>query len=154
MSYNTNYTGAEVNALLGEISGKQDSLVSGTNIKTINDNSILGSGNIVIASGGSIPVVEVSGSSVTLQPNTLTIVTSLAPVTQNFTLATPTDDSIYNEYMLQFDAISSLGEDVALPSFVFPSEIIWVEEPVFEKNYRYQISIVNNVGRIVGVPLE
>lgn len=100
-----------------------------------------------------VPVVEVSGSA-TLQPNTLTIVTSLAAASQNFTLATPTDNSIYNEYMVQFDAISSLGEDSALPSFSFPADVIWLEEPVFEKNYRYQISIVNNVGLIVGVPLE
>lgn len=34
------------------ISGKQDKLVSGTNIKTINNQSILGSGNIEIGSGG------------------------------------------------------------------------------------------------------
>lgn len=33
-------------------SGKQDSLVSGTNIKTINNESILGSGNITIQGGG------------------------------------------------------------------------------------------------------
>ena len=36
-----------------DISGKQDSLVSGTNIKTINGQSILGSGNIVISGGNS-----------------------------------------------------------------------------------------------------
>ena len=34
-------------------SGKQDALVSGTNIKTINNESILGSGNITIQGGGS-----------------------------------------------------------------------------------------------------
>lgn len=34
------------------ISGKQDTLVSGTNIKTINNESLLGSGNIDIQSGG------------------------------------------------------------------------------------------------------
>lgn len=34
-------------------SGKQDALVSGTNIKTINNESILGSGNITISGGGS-----------------------------------------------------------------------------------------------------
>lgn len=34
-----------------DISGKQDVLVSGTNIKTINNESILGSGNITIQSG-------------------------------------------------------------------------------------------------------
>lgn len=36
-----------------EIAGKQDTLVSGTNIKTINGNSILGEGDIVIQAGGS-----------------------------------------------------------------------------------------------------
>ena len=35
-----------------DISGKQDLLVSGTNIKTINDESILGEGNIEIKGGG------------------------------------------------------------------------------------------------------
>lgn len=35
------------------LSGKQDTLVSGTNIKTINNESLLGSGNITIQGGGS-----------------------------------------------------------------------------------------------------
>ena len=34
------------------VSGKQDTLVSGTNIKTVNNNSLLGSGNITIEGGG------------------------------------------------------------------------------------------------------
>ena len=34
-----------------DLSGKQDTLVSGTNIKTINSTSLLGAGNIVIAAG-------------------------------------------------------------------------------------------------------
>lgn len=34
------------------ISGKQDALVSGTNIKTINNTSLLGSGNITVGGGG------------------------------------------------------------------------------------------------------
>ena len=42
------YTKTETNTLLG---GKQDTLVSGTNIKTINNESILGSGNIDIQGG-------------------------------------------------------------------------------------------------------
>lgn len=40
-------------------SGKQDALVSGTNIKTINNESVLGSGNITIDTGNK---VEVSGT--------------------------------------------------------------------------------------------
>lgn len=39
------------------IQGKQDKLVSGTNIKTINNQSILGSGNISIEGGGGSTVV-------------------------------------------------------------------------------------------------
>ena len=35
-----------------DLSTKQDTLVSGTNIKTVNGNSLLGSGNIEISSGG------------------------------------------------------------------------------------------------------
>ena len=40
------------------IQGKQDKLVSGTNIKTINNQSLLGSGNISIEGGGSTVVVD------------------------------------------------------------------------------------------------
>lgn len=36
-----------------DISGKQDKLISGTNIKTINNQTLLGSGNITISGGGS-----------------------------------------------------------------------------------------------------
>lgn len=38
------------------LSNKQDTLVSGTNIKTINNESILGSGNLAIAGGAEIPI--------------------------------------------------------------------------------------------------
>lgn len=43
----------DVAALQTDIEGKQDTLVSGTNIKTINGESVLGSGDIVISGGGS-----------------------------------------------------------------------------------------------------
>lgn len=47
------YTDAEKTKLDGiDLSTKQDTLVSGTNIKTINGSSLLGSGNIVIEGGG------------------------------------------------------------------------------------------------------
>lgn len=39
-----------------ELASKQDTLVSGTNIKTINNQSLLGSGNIQIEGGGTITV--------------------------------------------------------------------------------------------------
>lgn len=43
---------ADVSALETAMDGKQPTLVSGTNIKTINGNSILGEGNLVIEGGG------------------------------------------------------------------------------------------------------
>lgn len=52
---------AKVDAMYvdGVIATKQDTLVSGTNIKTINNESLLGSGNIVIQGGGGISSGEV-----------------------------------------------------------------------------------------------
>lgn len=41
----------DLGTVITDISGKQDALVSGTNIKTINNESILGSGNITISGG-------------------------------------------------------------------------------------------------------
>ena len=40
------------NAINNKLTKKQDKLVSGTNIKTINGNSLLGSGNMEISGGG------------------------------------------------------------------------------------------------------
>jgi hypothetical protein len=41
------------NGIYEALEDKQDTLVSGTNIKTINNESILGNGNITISGGGS-----------------------------------------------------------------------------------------------------
>ena len=56
------YTKTETdNAITAATSTKQDTLVSGTNIKTINNQSILGEGNITIEGGG--------GGSITIDPS-------------------------------------------------------------------------------------
>lgn len=64
-NYKSIYTGQEIdagiakaNTAIQDVSNKQDTLVSGTNIKTINNQSLLGSGNITI-SGGSSGLKEV-----------------------------------------------------------------------------------------------
>ena len=52
-------TSGEVQSMIDEaVSGKQDTLISGTNIKTINNESLLGSGNITIQGGGGGTVDE------------------------------------------------------------------------------------------------
>lgn len=55
-----------IERLRSDISGKQDALVSGTNIKTINNESILGSGNISIGGGGTATDVKINGTSITI----------------------------------------------------------------------------------------
>ena len=52
------YTKTQVNSLIPDISTKQDTLVSGTNIKTINGQSVLGSGDIVISGGEAADLSE------------------------------------------------------------------------------------------------
>ena len=49
-------------AMKADVNRKQDQLISGTNIKTINGESLLGSGNITIEGGGTIDQSVISGS--------------------------------------------------------------------------------------------
>ena len=67
---------------VGEISGAQETLVSGTNIKTINGNSVLGSGNISIQGGDTnvIESISFNGSSVPVDGNKNAAITYTAPV--------------------------------------------------------------------------
>lgn len=55
----------ELLAVYTAIARKQDTLVSGTNIKTVNNESILGSGNIVITGGGGLYFTSVACSALT-----------------------------------------------------------------------------------------
>lgn len=78
----------------GDIStwnGKQDALVSGTNIKTINNNSILGSGNITISGGGGTPTdVRINGTSITSN-NVADIITETSYDSSTNKIATVSD---------------------------------------------------------------
>lgn len=71
------------------LSSKQATLVSGTNIKTINNESILGSGNISI-SGGSSTDVQVNGTSITSN-NVANLVTNTAYNASSNKIATMSD---------------------------------------------------------------
>lgn len=72
-----------------EIESKQDTLVSGTNIKTINNESLLGSGNITIG-GGSSTDVQINGTSI-VQNDTANILTETAYDSSTNKIATVTD---------------------------------------------------------------
>ena len=150
---------------------KQDKLVSGTNIKTINGESILGSGDITIEGGSgslteTVTSVKINGttkdpsngvvdlgyiskklststsSSMNLFPNIYYRNTSTSLSTLTIALTFAEDEDIINEYFVEFTTSSS-GTTVSLPS-----TIKWAngEAPTFEASTTYQISIVNNLG--------
>lgn len=116
---------------------KQDTLVSGTNIKTINGNTITGSGNV----NTGYPISDVTGTSVSMKPNTLyrleTPQSSLTITFQN-----PTYSDIANEYVIEFVC----GGTVSLPS-----TIVWANGklPTFEVGSFYVLSVVDNLGVVV-----
>lgn len=136
-------TASAVKAAYDLAYNKQDKLTSGTNIKTINGQSILGSGDLGISGSGGKSLQTFSGSSITLTPNiyyrcnAATLLSSLTVA-----LATPANTSILNEYFMEFTTSSS-GTTIS-----FPASIKWANgiPPMFEANTTYQVSIVNNLG--------
>lgn len=92
-----------------------------------------------------IPVQSYGTSSTTLSiaPNVLHKWGTVSTLT--ITLTAPTDTSVYNEYMIQFTSGSTPT------TLSVPSTVKWVSEPKIEANKTYQISIVDNIGLIVGV---
>lgn len=87
-----------------QLSGKQDKLTSGTNIKTINNQSILGSGNIDIQGGGS---ESVAWGDITGKPDFKAVATSGSYDDLTNTPSIPTktsnltnDSGFVNDYQL------------------------------------------------------
>lgn len=85
-------------ATTSDLSAKQDALVSGTNIKTINGTSILGSGNISISGTGGgeanvIETVKVNGTALTPDSNKAVDVTVPTKVSDL------TDDVVSGSYL-------------------------------------------------------
>ena len=120
------------------VNNKQDALVSGTNIKTINGTSILGSGNII---SGYKTVQHISESTISLSPNIYYIKDNTSStLTISFNAAE--NNTIMNEYFIKFNTASS-GTSVSLPN-----TIKWVDGqiPEFENDCTYQISVIDDLG--------
>ena len=147
------------------IESKQDKLVSGTNIKTINGTSILGSGNITISGGsgggssyaGNYPMVSLpyTSESVTLSPNTYYVLDRILPsdaseVSLSINLDVEAANSdIINEYVIELYVEWNGSEGEELPiQLVFSEFVDWANQdiPVLETNHVYLISIANNLG--------
>lgn len=77
------YTIVDYDDYQSDMAGKQNTLVSGSNIKTINGQSLLGSGNITIQGGGGggdvnvIEVVKVNGSALPVDSNKAVDITEI-----------------------------------------------------------------------------
>ena len=108
-------------------------------IKTLNGTSLIGSGNIVV---GYRPLQTSTSTSMTLTPNVYHRNTSTSLSSLTITLGSISDNTILNEYFVEFTTRSS-GTTVNLPS-----NIKWAngEAPTFEASTTYQISIINNLG--------
>lgn len=93
-----NYCDGVTSDIQTQLNGKQDALISGTNIKTINNTTILGSGDIDTKS---IAVNTLSGTAITLTDNSVNTLTPTGNTT--FTLPTVTDTTVFHQILVQLN---------------------------------------------------
>ena len=119
--------------------------VSSDNLKTINGESIVGSGDIAISgSGGSSSGSEAysevnhgtSDTTFTLTPNTFHVWDEVSSLT--LTLGSETS-GVANEFLFQFTSGSTAT------TLTLPDDIKWAEELAIEANRIYQISILKGL---------
>lgn len=129
----------EVNTLA---KNKQDKLTSGTNIKTINGESVIGSGDITINSA--YPEVNhgTNDTTFTLTPNTFHVWDKVASLTLNFGNET---SGVANEYLFQFTSGSTAT------SLTLPNSIKWANDnvPTIEANMIYQVSVLRGLASVL-----
>ena len=130
-----------------DISGKQDKLISGTNIKTINGESVLGSGDITISSGASssaYPEVNhgTGDTTFTLTPNTFHVWDEVTSLTLNFGNET---SGVANEYLFQFTS------GPTATSLTLPDDIKWANDnvPTINRNMIYQVSVLRGLASVL-----
>ena len=143
-------TPSAVKAAYDLANGKQDKLVSGTNIKTINGTSILGSGNITISGGssggGSGAYAEVnhgtSDTTFTLTPNTFHVWDEVASLT--LTLGSE-QSGVANEFLFQFTS------GATATTLTLPDDIKWANDsaPTIAENMIYQVSILKGLASVL-----
>lgn len=128
---------------------KQDTLVSGTNIKTINGQSLLGSGDITVqgggsSEGGSSAYAEVnhgaSDTSFALTPNTFHVWDEVASLDLSLGAKTL---GVANEYLFQFTSGSTPT------TLTLPDDIKFSDDLIIEANKIYQISILKGLGSVL-----
>lgn len=101
-----------------ELAGKQETLVSGTNIKTINNQSILGSGNIDIqGGGGGESVVELTQAEydalTEYAEDTTYIITDAVPINMDNYATTADTEAIADDVEALSGSVTTLSGSVA-----------------------------------------
>lgn len=129
-----------------QIAAKQERLVSGTNIKTINGESVLGEGNIEIKGGGGVAYprvnLTVDDTYYTLSPNTF-YVWDIVSEPLEISLGDEIE-GVMNEYVFQFTA------GVGVVSLILPDTIRWVEDGIYAivPGCTYRVSIINGFAKM------
>ena len=123
-TYSPNSENAQSGKAVAEaVSDKQDSLVSGTNIKTINNQSILGSGNITIEGGSSITVDQTFNPESQNAQSGKAVAEAVAPklellgvyeLQNDITYNILEDASNYTKIMLYIDKNNGVANDNAI----------------------------------------
>lgn len=134
-----------------EFSGNYNDLTNKPTIPTVptnvsaftNDVGYLTQHQDISGKANKISVVQTSASTIEINPNTFYKFGEVASL--NITLASITDNTIYNEYMFEFVS------GTTATTLTLPSSIKWLETPTIDANKIYQCSIVDNVGLLVGV---
>lgn len=141
-NYLTTETASTTYATKTELANKQDTLVSGTNIKTVNGETILGSGDIEVE-GEPTAIVDHGTSDTTfeLTPNVLHRWGEVASLTLTLGAETP---GVVNEYMFQFTSGATATQ------LSLPDTVKWASTPEIAANTVYQVSIVNNLAVMGG----
>lgn len=119
-------------------------IVRGSNLKTINGESIVGSGNIEISggNGGSSAYSEVNhgtaDTTFTLTPNTFHVWDEVTSLTLDFGSET---SGVANEFLFQFTS------GATATSLTLPDDIKWANDsaPTIAENMIYQISVLKGL---------
>lgn len=136
----------DLGTVVTDISGKQDTLVSGTNIKTINGTSILGSGNIEISGGGGgsgKEVIELTMGRINISemlPNVIYYVQYNVLSVSIISFAT--SDSVVDEYTL-VGYFNSGGDPDDIMQITLPEGVVWANGviPIIKAYDEFELSI-------------
>lgn len=133
------------------LAGKQDTLVSGTNIKTINNESLLGSGNIEIQASTvqDIETISATSGNITLETNKVYKATLSGNTT--FVLPSIVDNTKFNQICVQVTVTSGASINFGTTSYMGLEPII--EDGSYNIYYEYdsinQIWLVGVLSKII-----